>query len=143
MATKQELLDEAKGAGVEVDESMTKAAIQAALDAAAAPAEAVDPAVPTESAEPTPDSGVQTVTDAAGKEWEVPKDASAEELRGPLDGVAHDDGTEDVHVPLGTVLEDVAVEVGDENPHSPEVARGPLDATPAESIRHYNPGSGA
>lgn len=65
-------------------------------------------------------------------------DESPEVARGELDGVAHDDGTADVHKPLDAVEESVVVDASAEPVHSPEVARGPLDATPAESVRHDN-----
>lgn len=127
MATKQELLDEAAEAGVEVDDSMTKAQIQEALDAAA-----TDEAVAAEEPADEPEADEATV-DA---------DASAEELRGPLDGVEDADDQAE-YVDLGVVQESVEVDASAEPEHSPEVARGPLEATPAESVRHYNPGSGA
>lgn len=131
MATKAELLAEAEAAGLEVDESMTKAEIQDALDAAGDPVGVPDDGEPT-----THPKG--KVTDAAGKEWEVPA-PSPEVERGPLEGVPHDpDGTE--YAALGEPNPRVVGEIDEdaELVHSPEVARGPLDATPAESIRHDN-----
>lgn len=117
MPTKDELLKQAEDAGVEVDAKAKKAEIEAAL-AEAAPADAA----PEEEVP----AAVQVI-----ERLDAPTD--------PLPGTPVET-PEGIHEPIGEPQPDLEAPSSDPGV-DPVVERGPLAATPAESVRHDNAGS--